>query len=81
MNYSHRQLREVFHLIFLGQLLRVSDPTLYVLKGGTNLRFFFHSPRYSEDMDIDVLGGSNNSCHSNLTTTAVRCCHFLSAMR
>jgi hypothetical protein len=23
-----------------------------------NLRFFFNSPRYSEDMDIDVLAGS-----------------------
>ena len=58
MDYSHRQLREVFHLIFLGQLLKMSDPALYILKGGTNLRFFFRSPRYSEDMDIDVLGGS-----------------------
>ena len=58
MRYTHRQLREVFHLSFLAQLLKVSDPALFVLKGGTNLRFFFRSPRYSEDMDIDVLGGS-----------------------
>ncbi len=36
----------------------LTDPRLYVLKGGANLRFFFGSPRYSEDMDIDVLGGS-----------------------
>ena len=58
MQYTHRQLREVFHLSFLAQLLKISDPALFVLKGGTNLRFFFGSPRYSEDMDIDVLGGS-----------------------
>lgn len=58
MAYSHRQLREVFHLLFLAQLLKTSDPRFYVLKGGFNLRFFFRSPRYSEDMDIDVLSGS-----------------------
>ncbi len=65
MNYSHRQLREVFHLIFLGQLLKASDPSLYVLKGGINLRFFYRSPRYSEDMDIDVLGGSVSTLKKN----------------
>jgi predicted nucleotidyltransferase component of viral defense system len=52
------QLREIFHFCFLERLLRMADPTLFVLKGGVNLRFFFHSPRYSEDMDLDVLGGS-----------------------
>lgn len=55
---SDAQLREVFHFCFLQRLLRVSDPSLYVLKGGVNLRFFFSSPRYSEDMDLDVLAGS-----------------------
>jgi len=58
MHLSHRQLREAFHFLFLKRLLRVSDPRLYVLKGGVNLRFFFASPRYSEDMDLDVLAGS-----------------------
>ena len=52
------QRREVFHFCFLQRLLRISDPSLYVLKGGVNLRFFFSSPRYSEDMDLDVLAGS-----------------------
>lgn len=52
------QLREIFHFCFLERLLKISDPTLYVLKGGVNLRFFFGSPRYSEDMDLDVLVGS-----------------------
>ena len=52
------QIREVFHFHFLERLLRLSDSSIYILKGGVNLRFFFNSPRYSEDMDIDVLAGS-----------------------
>ncbi len=56
--FSDTQIREVFHLYFLDRLLKLSDPGLYILKGGVNLRFFFMSPRYSEDMDIDVLAGS-----------------------
>ncbi len=65
MSYAHRQLREVFHLLFLSQLLKISDPAFYVLKGGINLRFFYRSPRYSEDMDIDVLGGSVSTLKKN----------------
>ena len=55
---SDTQIREVFHFCFLERLLKLSDPSIYILKGGVNLRFFFNSPRYSEDMDIDVLAGS-----------------------
>jgi hypothetical protein len=55
---SDTEIREVFHFCFLQRLLRSSDPGIYVLKGGVNLRFFFKSPRYSEDMDLDVLAGS-----------------------
>ncbi len=51
---SDRGARELFHFLFLQRLLQISRPELYVLKGGVNLRFFFQSPRYSEDMDIDV---------------------------
>lgn len=58
MPYSHRKQREIFHFLFLERLLKIADPRLFVLKGGVNLRFFFNSPRYSEDMDLDVLGGS-----------------------
>ena len=65
MQYTHRQQREVFHLLFLEQLLKASDPGLYALKGGTNLRFFFRSPRYSEDLDIDVLGGAVSTLRKN----------------
>lgn len=53
-----RRLREIFHFCFLERLLKLSDAELYVLKGGVNLRFFFQSPRYSEDMDLDVTAGS-----------------------
>lgn len=56
--HTHRELREVFHFCFLERLLKISAPNLYVLKGGVNLRFFLHSPRYSEDMDLDAVGGS-----------------------
>ena len=45
--------------------MRVSDMRLYVVKGGVNLRFFFRSPRYSEDMDIDVLGGAVTTLKKN----------------
>ena len=63
--YSDRQLREAFHYCFLERLLKISDMRLYVLKGGVNLRFFFHSPRYSEDMDLDVLGGNIATLRKN----------------
>lgn len=45
---------ECFHLAFLSVLGRKLDKNDYVLKGGCNLRFFLGSPRYSEDMDLDV---------------------------
>lgn len=56
--YTDLQLREVFHFCFLERLLKMTGPAQYALKGGVNLRFFFHSPRYSENMDLDVLAGS-----------------------
>ncbi|MCK4707842.1 MAG: nucleotidyl transferase AbiEii/AbiGii toxin family protein, partial [Gammaproteobacteria bacterium] len=59
------QLREIFHFCFLDRLLKISDPGMYVLKGGVNLRFFFNSPRYSEDMDLDVLAGSVDTLRKN----------------
>jgi predicted nucleotidyltransferase component of viral defense system len=64
-NYTDKQQREVFHLLFLERLFRISDPALYSLKGGINLRFFFNSPRYSEDMDLDVFGGSVETLKKN----------------
>lgn len=49
-----RQSVEVFHLNFLSHLGRKLDKRKWALKGGCNLRFFFRSPRYSDDMDLDV---------------------------
>ena len=63
--FTDTQIREVFHFCFLDRLLKLSDPGLYILKGGVNLRFFFRSPRYSEDMDIDVLAGSVHTLKKN----------------
>jgi predicted nucleotidyltransferase component of viral defense system len=50
---SPLQIREIFHLEFLRRLVREAKPDTLALKGGVNLRFYFNSPRYSEDMDID----------------------------
>ena len=61
----HRQQREIFHFLFLERLLKISDPRAFVLKGGINLRFFFGSPRYSEDMDLDVLAGAVGTLRKN----------------
>lgn len=53
---DHLKQREVFHLVFLREFVRRVKPGTYALKGGCNLRFFFSSIRYSEDMDIDIGG-------------------------
>src|SRR2546428_11060054 len=45
---------EHFHLLFLAQLGIRLDKKLYALKGGCNLRFFWKSIRYSQDIDFDV---------------------------
>jgi predicted nucleotidyltransferase component of viral defense system len=50
------QVVELFHLAFLQVLQARLDQTRYVLKGGTNLRYFFDSVRYSEDIDLDIDG-------------------------
>lgn len=51
--YTPLQMREVFHLEFLRWFGRKMKADCYALKGGINLRLFFQSTRYSEDMDID----------------------------
>jgi predicted nucleotidyltransferase component of viral defense system len=54
--YTPLQLREVFHLEFLRWFGKKIEAEAYCLKGGVNLRLFFRSIRYSEDMDLDVQG-------------------------
>ena len=52
--YTHLQLRELFHIEFLRLLGRKLKTNNYAVKGGVNLRLFFKSVRYSEDIDLDV---------------------------
>lgn len=54
MKISPKMQVEVFHLMFLRQFNNHIAGNLYAIKGGCNLRFFFDSIRYSEDLDIDV---------------------------
>ncbi len=54
--YDSLQLREIFHLEFLRRLGRKVPAGSFAVKGGANLRLFFGSIRYSEDIDLDVTG-------------------------
>ncbi len=49
------QVIEFFHLAFLQVLQSRVGQDNYVLKGGTNLRYFYESLRYSEDIDLDAV--------------------------
>ena len=42
------------HLLFL-QVLTASRQDWFVLKGGANIRYFFGSDRYSNDIDLDIV--------------------------
>ena len=53
---SDRQLVELFHLHFVRLLCSGPQKGSFAIKGGCNLRFFFESVRYSEDIDLDVAG-------------------------
>lgn len=56
MALTVRQSTELFHIVFLRALVAKSeDKGRIALKGGCNLRFFFGSVRYSEDLDLDVV--------------------------
>lgn len=46
---------EFFHLAFLQVLQARLDQARYVVKGGANLRYFFESLRYSQDIDLDAV--------------------------
>jgi predicted nucleotidyltransferase component of viral defense system len=56
MDFAARQIIEIFQLVFLRALIaKGDDKALIALKGGCNLRFYFGSVRYSEDIDFDVV--------------------------
>lgn len=56
MMITNLEQREIFHIVFLRHLGGRIKADKFALKGGVNLRLFFKSPRYSEDMDIDISG-------------------------
>lgn len=51
---NEREAREAFHTLLLQYLRTRVDLAHWCVKGGVNLRLFFGSPRYSEDMDLDA---------------------------
>lgn len=53
---TNAQIIETFHVALLDALPARLDLARYVLKGGANLRYFFGSVRYSEDIDFDLNG-------------------------
>jgi predicted nucleotidyltransferase component of viral defense system len=66
MPLSERQAVELFHLHVLRILATGPDKKRLALKGGANLRFFFGSSRYSEDMDLDAFGISAHVLKSKI---------------
>lgn len=60
MSSAARQI-ECFHLVLLRLMESRVDRTGWAVKGGVNLRAWFGSIRYSEDMDLDVFGLSAHS--------------------
>lgn len=57
---------ELFHLMFLRQLSTQLAANLYAIKGGCNIRFFFESVRYSEDLDIDIRTVQKNTLEKKI---------------
>ena len=78
--YNASQYVELFHLLFLDQLGRKLDPDLYALKGGCNLRFFFNSIRYSEDIDLDIKIIRKETLH-NKVMNIFKSIHFQQILR
>ena len=65
--WTKRQTIEIFHLLFLRAFGARVDKALFVLKGGCNLRFFYKSIRYSEDMDLDIHTMSVGTLRNNVS--------------
>lgn len=64
--WTERQAIEIFHLHFLRSFSTRVDKSLFVLKGGCNLRFYHRSIRYSEDMDLDIRTMASSTLRSNV---------------
>lgn len=55
---TEREAREAFHTFVLRCLREHLPNRQWCVKGGANLRLFFRSARYSEDMDLDADPGA-----------------------
>jgi predicted nucleotidyltransferase component of viral defense system len=66
--WTDRQAIELFHLIFVAHLGRRVDKALFAIKGGCNLRFYFRSIRYSEDIDFDIRTMARATLEGNVDT-------------
>lgn len=61
------QIVELFHLVFARALFaNVGDKTLLAIKGGINMRFYFQSVRFSEDLDLDVVTMSKEALENRV---------------
>ncbi len=58
MELREVQVIELFHVAFLDALQQRLERGRWILKGGANLRYFFDSQRYSQDIDLDFRGGA-----------------------
>ena len=58
--------RELIHLLILRELAGVHGGSGVTVKGGVNLRLFFGSVRYSEDMDLDGTAQASAAIRNNL---------------
>lgn len=58
--------REAVHLLILEELGKVRDGKAVALKGGVNLRLFFESLRYSEDVDLDGVPEASRAIRSTI---------------
>jgi len=63
------QAREALHVLLLSKLSEGARPESFVLKSGVNVRLFFGSPRYSEDLDLDVDADSKRQVFRAISET------------
>lgn len=67
MKITPKMQVEIFHLLFLQQFSSQTAANLYAIKGGCNLRFFFDSVRYSEDLDVDIITIQKQTLENKVT--------------
>jgi predicted nucleotidyltransferase component of viral defense system len=78
--WSVRQAIEIFHLVFVAHLGRRVDKALFAIKGGSNLRFFCRSIRYSEGIDLDIRTMARATLEKNVDAL-LKSAAFIQALR